>query len=91
VGSILPAMSWRMEVSRTCCAGGKLLLTLLRRRWHDLGVDPLRPHGIYPPWGFFICPRASRGPAALFPGDDDVGLFGRTLRPHRHPDREGLI
>jgi hypothetical protein len=37
-----------------------LLLILLRRRWEHSLVDPLRPHGIYPPWGFFFY-RGARG------------------------------
>ena len=43
-----------MERHRRIRPAAKLLLILLRHRWEHALVDPLRPHGIYPPWGFFF-------------------------------------
>src|SRR5450759_4010949 len=54
VGSIVPATAWHLEPCSNRLAGDKLLLILLRRRWDDPAVDPLRPRGFYPPWGFFF-------------------------------------
>jgi len=41
-----------------------------------------------PPVGLLLFTRKLPG---LVPGDDDVGLLGRTFGPHGHPDRERFV
>src|SRR6202521_1709192 len=85
--SIVPATTRHLEPHPPVWPVAKLLLILLCRRWEHSLVDPLKPHGIYPPWGFFF----TRKLPDLVPGDDDVGLLGRTFGPHGHPDRERFV